>query len=166
MENKKIVIERVFNAPREKVWEAWTTPEMVKKWWGPAGFTAPVVEIDFRVNGKYLYAMHGPEGTQFDKDLYSAGIFKEIVPLERLVITDYFSDEKGNKTSPTEHGLKSDMPEEMTVVVLFEDAGDGKTKLSIVYSPESQQQYDAMIASRMEEGWGTSLDKLATVVEE
>lgn len=158
---EKIVIEKEFDAPVAKVWEAWTTPEMVKKWWGPKEFYAPSVSIDFRVGGKYVYAMHGPKGTPFDRDMYSAGVFKEIVPMEKLVVTDYFSDENGNKTSPTQHGLSNDMPEEMMVTVLFEKVGENKTKLSIVYEPESDAQREAMIASRMEEGWGTSLDKLA-----
>lgn len=164
-ENKKIVIERIFNAPQEKVWEAWTNPELVKQWWGPKDFTAPSIKSDFKVGGKYIYAMHGPAGTQFDVDMYSAGIFREIVPMERIVVTDYFSDEHGNKISPSQQGLSANMPDEMTVTVLFEEVDGGCTKLSIVYTPQSQAQYDAMIKSGMEEGWGTSLDKLANVVE-
>src|SRR5437879_13910376 len=100
MDDKQIVIERVFDAPREKVWEAWTTPEMVKKWWGPEGFTAPSIKIDLKVGGKYIYCMHGPVGSEWDKDMYSAGEFKEIVPNEKIVTTDYFSDEHGNKMNP------------------------------------------------------------------
>lgn len=165
-----ITIERVFNAPVEKVWEAWTRPEMVKKWWGPEHFIAPVVKIDFRVGGKYLYAMHGPAGTEFDRDLYSAGVFKEIEPptagKAKLVVTDYFSDSEGNKTVPTEHGLSTDMPAEMNVTILFEEIDQQKTKLSIVYpSPESEAAFEAMKKSGMEEGWSTSLDKLAKAVE-
>lgn len=163
-ENKQIVITRVFDASREAVWRAWITPELVQKWWGPEGFTAPSIKIDFRVGGKYIYAMHGPVGSSWDKDMYSAGIFKEIVPMDRLVVTDYFSDENGNKTSPTDHGLSSNMPEEMTVVVTFEEVENGKTKLSLIYTATSQKMYDAMVASRMEEGWNTSLDKLGEVV--
>lgn len=164
-EQKKIVIERVFDAPREKVWEAWTTQELVKQWWGPKDFTAPSVQIDFTVGGKYIYAMHGPKGSEWDKDMYSAGVYKEIIPLQKLVVTDYFSDAQGNKKSPTEHGLPTDMPEEMEVTVLFEDLADGKTKLSIVYTPESEVAYNAMIRSGIQEGWGTSLDKMAKLVE-
>ncbi len=164
-EQKKIIIERIFDAPREKVWKTWTTPELVKEWWGPEGFSAPSVKIDFRVGGKYIYAMHGPEGSPWDRDLYSAGVFKEIVPMERLVITDYFSDDEGNKTSPTEQGLSSDMPAEMTVVVRFEDVNGSKTKLSIIYTADSEEMYQAMIKSGMQEGWSTSLDKFARVVE-
>lgn len=164
-DKKKIIISRIFDAPREKVWHAWTNQDMVKKWWGPKDFTAPSVSIDFRIGGKYIYAMHGPKGTQWDKDMYSAGIYKKIVPMEKLVLSDYFSDEHGNKTSPTEQGLPTDMPEEMNVTVLFEDTEDGKTKLSIIYTPESEKAYDAMIKSGMQEGWGTSLDKLAKSLE-
>lgn len=163
--DKKIVISRIFDAPREKVWHAWTTTDMVKKWWGPKDFTAPSVSIDLQVGGKYIYAMHGPKGTQFDRDMYSAGVYKEIVPMEKLVVTDYFSDEHGNKTSPTDQGLPQDMPEEMTVTVLFEDVLGGKTKLSIIYTPSSEKAYEAMERSGMREGWGTSLDKLAMALE-
>lgn len=161
-DQKGIVIEKIFDAPREKVWKAWTDPEMVKKWWGPKDFWAPSIKIDLRVGGKYIFAMHGPKGSEWDRDLYSSGIYKEIAPMEKLVVSDYFSDENGNKTNPTEHGLSTDMPTEMTVTVRFEDAGDNKTKLSIEYPrPESDEQFEAMKNSGMEEGWGTSLDKLA-----
>lgn len=165
MTDKQIVISRVFDAPKEKVWEAWTTPEMVKKWWGPKDFYAPSIEIDFRVGGKYIYAMHGPKGTQFDKDMYSAGIYREIVPMEKLVVTDYFSDEKGNKMSAQEQGLPVGMPSEMEVVVKFEEIESGKTRLSIIYSADNQEMYDAMVKSGMQEGWSTSLDKLAETLK-
>jgi len=160
--DKQIIIERVFEAPRERVWKAWTEADEVKKWWGPAGFTAPHVEIDFKVGGKYLYAMHGPAGTEFDRDLWSAGEYKEIVPLEKIVVSDYFSDEHGNKMNPSEHGLSTDMPAEMDVTVKFEELDGGNTKLSIIYPvPQTEAQYQAMKNSGMEQGWGTSLDKLA-----
>jgi uncharacterized protein YndB with AHSA1/START domain len=163
-ENKKIIIERVFDASREKVWEAWTNPEIVKKWWGPEHFYAPSIKVDFRVGGKYIYAMHGPKGTEFDKNMYSAGEYKEIVPMEKLVVTDYFSDENGNKMSAQQQGLPDGMPSEMVVTVLFEEVENGKTKLSIIYSPQSEEQYVAMNQSGMKEGWGTSLDKMAAVL--
>lgn len=164
MQEKQIIISKVFDAPKDMVWKAWTTAEFVKKWQGPEGFSAPSITIDFKVGGKYLYAMHGPEGTQFDKDMYSAGIFKEIIPMEKIVVTDYFSDENGNKMSPTEYGLPSNMPVEMTVIVTFEEIENGKTKLSIIYTPQSDAQYEAMLKSGMREGWNTSLDKFASLV--
>lgn len=164
-EQKGIVIERIFDAPRKLVWKAWTDPLVVQKWWGPANFTAPSIKIDLRVGGKYIYCMHGPKGTQFDVDMYSAGVFREIVLMEKLVISDYFSDKDGNKVDPTTMGMRADMPSEMNVVVTFEDIENGKTKLTLTYpKPESEAQFQAMLKSGMEEGWSTSLDKMAAAL--
>lgn len=168
--NQGIIIERVFDAPREAVWKAWTTPEMVKKWWGPEGFWAPSIEIDLRVGGKYTYGMHGPKGSEWDRDMYSSGIFKEIVPNEKIVTTDYFSDENGNKIEPSAEGQDKDFPTEMTVTITFEDAGPpaggGKTKLTIFYPKvENEKQFEAMLKSGMKEGWSSSLEKLANILK-
>src|SRR5512134_2988905 len=81
---QELVITRVFDAPRELVWKAWSEPEHFKRWWGPKGFTCPVCQIDFRVGGKFLGCMRSPEG----QDFWSTGVYKEIVPLERIVSTD------------------------------------------------------------------------------
>lgn len=163
----QITIEKIFDAPREAVWKAWTDPEEVKKWWGPEHFWAPRVRIDLKVGGKYIFCMHGPKGSEFDKDMYSAGIYREIVPNEKLVVTDYFSDKDGNKITPQEAGLEQpDFPQEQEVTVRFEDAGEGKTKLSIEYpKPETEEQFEAMKNSGMKDGWGSSLDKLADVLK-
>lgn len=167
MTDKQIIITREFNAPVEKVWQAWTDPEIIKQWWGPEGFSAPSIRNDLRVGGKYVYAMHGPAGTEWDKDMYSGGEYKEIVPNEKLVVTDYFCDENGNKISPAESELESpDFPDEQEVTILFEGQG-GNTKLSIIYpQPETEAQWQAMLKSGMEEGWQSSLNKLAKAVEE
>lgn len=155
-----ITIQRVFDSPRKRVWEVWTDPELVKKWWGPKDFTAPSIKIDFKEGGKYIYCMHGPKGSEWDKDLYSAGVYKEIVPEEKLVATDYFSDEYGNKVDPSAAGMEVDMPSEMNVIVRFEDEDDNKTRLTIEYPLESDEEREALLKSGMEEGWNQSLDKL------
>ena len=80
MENNKIIIERVFELPRELVYKAWTEPTIVKKWWGPEGFTAPNIKIDLKIGGKYIFAMQGPKGTNWDKVMYNSGEYKEIIP--------------------------------------------------------------------------------------
>jgi uncharacterized protein YndB with AHSA1/START domain len=161
-ELKAIEITRVFDAPREMVWNAWTTPEIVQKWWGPEGFTAPNIKIDLKVGGKYIYAMQGEKGTQWENVMYSAGVFEEIVPNEKLVLTDYFSDEEGNKLPPMTFGQDQNFPDEMTITVLFNETADGKTELILKYpKPETEEQMNAMIASQMEAGWNSSLDKLA-----
>ena len=164
-QQNQIVIEKIFNAPREKVWEAWTNPEMIQKWWGPEGFTAPSIKIDLKVGGIYTYAMKGPKGSQWDRVMYSSGIFKEIVPTEKIVVTDYFSDEHGNKIAPSQEGQAADFPTEMTATILFEEAEGGKTKLSIIYpKPENEKQFEAILKSGMKEGWSSSLDKLAEAI--
>ena len=161
MDDKGITIETVFNAPKELVYKAWTNEELAKMWWGPEGFTAPSIKMDLRVGGKYVFAIHGPEGSEWDKDMYSAGVYKEIVPNEKLVVTDYFSDEQGNVMEPAEQGQDPNFPKEMTVTVLFEDIEEGKSKLSIIYDrPESEEQFQAMLKSGMKEGWNSSLNKM------
>jgi uncharacterized protein YndB with AHSA1/START domain len=166
MNDNTFIISRTFNAPRELVFKAWTDPEMVKQWWGPEGFTAPYAKVDLQVGGKYVFAMHGPAGSEWDKDMYSAGVYKEIIPNEKLVITDYFSDEQGNMVDPTEQGMDPNFPKESVSTVLFEDEGENKTKVSLIFEkPESEEQWQAMVNSGMEAGWNTSLDKLALAVE-
>lgn len=163
---KEIIITRVFDAPRELVWKAWTEPEMIKKWWGPEGFTAPSIKMDFRVGGKYTYAMQGPKGSEWDRVMYTSGIFKEIIPMEKIVVTDYFSDEQGNKIEPSKEGQSTDFPTEMNATIVFEELEDGKTKLSIIYpKPENEAQFQALLKSGMQEGWSTSLNKLAASIE-
>jgi len=147
-----LVIERIFDAPRELVWKAWTEPERVMRWWGPKGFTSPVCKIDFRVGGTYLFCMRSPEG----QDYWSTGVYREIVPLERIVWTDSFADEKGNVVSPSDYGMSPDFPSEALITVTFEELG-GKTKLTL------QQSIPVALAEEAgaREGWNGSLDKLA-----
>ena len=64
-ETERMVVTRVFDAPRELVWKAWTDPKYVMQWWGPKGFTAPFCEIDFRVGGKFLCGMKSPDGLEW-----------------------------------------------------------------------------------------------------
>jgi len=160
---KYLEITRVIEAPREKVWQAWTDPELFKKWWGPKGFTAPVAEIDLRVGGKILAAMEGgPDMGEFaGQRYYSTGTYKEIVPMEKIVVTDSFSDEHGNIVKPAEvmPGMEI-WPEESLLTITFEDAGAGQTMLTIKHGPfpDGQQFHDT------EAGWLQSLDKLAEAV--
>ncbi len=154
-----ICITRIFDAPLAKVWKAWTDPEQVKEWWGPKDFTAPHVKTDFRVGGKYLYAMHGPAGSEFDKDMWSGGEYKEIIPMKKIVASDYFSDETGKKVSPKEYGMPGDWPEEMLVTVTFEELPDGKTKLTLLH-----EGHPAEMADMAHAGWNQSLDKFTAAL--
>lgn len=76
-------INRIFNAPRDKVFRAWTEPEALKQWWGPAGISTPLVEIDLRVGGRYRFGMQFPDQPMF----YVNGAYLEVQPPEKLVFT-------------------------------------------------------------------------------
>ncbi|WP_414468667.1 SRPBCC domain-containing protein [Methanobacterium sp. ACI-7] len=148
-----IYITRIFNSPPEKVWKAWTNPESVKNWWGPKNFTTPVIKIDLNVGGTYLYCMRSPEG----QDFWSTGVYKEIVPKERIVSTDSFSDEDGNAVNASHYGMSGDWPLELEVMVTFKEEEDGKTRLTLQHAgfPDRENRDLA------EAGWNESLDKLA-----
>ena len=153
-ENKnknELIITRIFDAPSELVWRAWTNPEMMKKWWGPKIFTAPTIKIDFRVGGKYLYCMRDPEG----KNYWSTGIYREIVPMKKIVATDSFADEKGNVVSASYYGMQSDFPMEMTVIIAFEEQ-KGKTKMTLRHVGMPTGQMEEMAG----QSWNESFDKL------
>lgn len=166
MNENALVIERVFNAPRQMVWDAWTKPELMKKWWGPEQFSAPDVNIDFREGGKYHASMEGPMPDGSIVKVWSAGTYVKIVPLKKIVVTDYFSNEAGDKIKPKDAGMDENFPEETEVTITFEDTGEGKTKFTLIYpKPDSEAAVKAMMASGMKEGWNSSLDKLAKMVE-
>ncbi|AXV41004.1 MAG: ATPase [Methanobacterium sp. BAmetb5] len=147
-----LFITRTFHAPLERVWEAWTNPEAIKKWWGPRGYTTPVVKNDFMVGGSSLYSMRSPEG----QDIWSTGVYKDIVPMERIVSTDSFADADGNVVPASHYGMNGDWPLELMVTVIFQEK-NGKTHLTLQHTgfPDNQNKTLA------EAGWNESLDKLA-----
>ena len=152
---QELVITRIFDAPRELVWKAWTEPEHMMRWWGPENFTSPVCKIDLRVGGKYLNCMKSPEG----QDFWSTGVYREIVPLERIVFTDSFADEHGNIVSAAHYGMEGDIPLEMLVTVTFEDL-DGKTRMTLKHTGFQVGEMSDMA----EAGWNQSFDKLAATL--
>ncbi len=159
-ETKPVIITRMFDAPVEKVWAAWTEPEQIKKWWGPKGFTAPVAEVDLRVGGTYLFCMRGSVAPgEPAQDLYSTGTYEEIVPLKKLVYMDSFSDAEGNVVPASAYGM-ADFPDAMKVTIELEEQNDGTTKMTLTHegAPAGEN------ADNMLVGWNQSLDKLAESV--
>lgn len=148
---RTLVIERIFNAPRELVWRAWTEPEHLMRWHGPKGYTAPISKIDFRVGGTYHSCMRSPEG----QDYWSTGTYQEIVPLERIVCSDSFADPEGNVVPASYYGM-GEFPLALTVTVTFEDLG-GKTKMTLYHAGFPAGDV-SMYATA---GWNESFDKLA-----
>jgi len=149
---RTVEITRIFDAPRELVWRAWTDPQQMMRWWGPPTFTAPVCSMDLRVGGKYLYCMQSPDGQQF----WSTGVYQEITRPERLIFTDSFADEEGNIVPASHYGMGDDFPLEMVVTVTLEESGD-QTKMTLRHAGLPAGEMGDMT----EQGWSGSFDKLA-----
>jgi uncharacterized protein YndB with AHSA1/START domain len=155
--NADFIISRVFDAPRELVWKAFTEPERMKEWWGPRGSTIIASKMDFRVGGTYHGAMRDPSGTV----MWAKFIYRDIAALERLVWEHSFSDEAGGVTR---HPLAPTWPLKLLTTVTFADAPGGKTALTLRWSPldatdEERKTFDAMHDS-MNGGWAGTFERL------
>jgi uncharacterized protein YndB with AHSA1/START domain len=125
-DGNELVITRTFDAPVALVWRAWSEPEHYSKWFGPKGMSVPHCTIDFRVGGKYLYCMKGP-----DFESWFTGVYKEITPVTKTVATVSMADAQGNVLDPsTMPGMPPDWPIEMLLELTFEDMGD-KTRMTL-----------------------------------
>ncbi len=156
-ENAELTITRIFDAPPGLVWKAWTDPDLMGRWWGPKGYTAPVIKIDLRVGGKYLYCMRSSEG----QDVWSTGVFREIVPYRKIVATDSFADEKGNVVMASHYGMTGEWPAELIATEKFEEE-KGKTRLNLRHEGFPSAEMSGMAKT----GWNESFDKLDIVLKE
>jgi uncharacterized protein YndB with AHSA1/START domain len=154
-EDQELVITRVFDAPPDLVFKAWTEPERLRRWWGPKGFTLPFCTVDLRPGGAVHFCMRSPEG----HDIWCKGIYQEIVEPERIVEIGFFSDAEGNRVSPTHYGFSPDWPEETLFTMTFEEQ-DGKTRLTLRQSgvPMVPEREGATV------GWNQSFDRLSEFV--
>jgi uncharacterized protein YndB with AHSA1/START domain len=148
-EDDQILITREFNAPKHLVYEAWTTPHLVKRWWNAKRGEVTVAEIDLRVGGKWRYVMIADGG--FEVGFH--GEYREIVPNERIVSTE------------TYEGLPEGVSEEdgTTVNTATFIETDGRTTVTILVQALSKESRDAIIESGMEAGLQDALDLLEEV---
>ena len=145
--DREIVMTRVFNAPRKHVFAAWTRPELVKQWLlGPPGWSMPVCEINLKVGGKYRYEWRRDSDGQ---SMGMGGVYREILPPERLVVTEQFDE-----AWYPGHAL--------ITLVLTEK--DGKTTATQTILYESQEARDAVMKSPMESGVTLSFDRMAELL--
>lgn len=149
--DREIVLTRVFDAPRELVFKAWTDPAHLMRWWAPKGCTTPFCKVDLRPGGKFHYCMRLPEG----REIWGMGIYREIVVPSRLVYADSFADAQGNPVPPAHYGMSASHPAESLVTVTFEEH-EGKTWLTLRHAiPVSVEERKGT-----EQGWGEMLDRL------
>ena len=146
LSDREIQITRGFNAPRKLVFDAYTKPELVRKWlFGPPGWTFTVCEIDLRVGGKYRYVWSGPEG-----EMGMGGVYRDIKAPERIVSTEKFD--------------QAWYPGEAVGTVVMTETS-GKTLVTTTVRYESKDARDAVMKSPMEHGLRAGFDRLATLVE-
>ena len=153
-----LVITRLFHAPREMVFAAWTQAEHFERWWGPKGCTTPFCVLDVRPGGAYRYCMSVPDG----HDVWVKGMYREVVEPERLVFTSTFTDADGSPVEPAHYGLSDGFLREVVTTVTFTERDDG-TELTIhqlLGSPSSEDRANTA------QGWGESLERLAELVAE
>ncbi len=152
------VISRVFDAPRDLVWKAFTDPEHMRHWWGPKGFSVIASKMDLRPGGGYHYGLKAPDGAA----IWGKMVYREIVAPERIVLINSFSDEAGGTTR---HPMTPTWPLEMLSTFTFEEQPGGKTKVTVRWSPhdatdEERKTFDTSHAS-MNQGWTGTFDQLA-----
>jgi len=141
--DEQILIVREFDAPRRLVWRAWTTPELVRRWWSAKRGEVTGVEIDLRVGGAWRYAMVTDGG--FEVAFH--GVYREIVPEERIVSTEVYEG----------------MPEAEALDTVTFAEEEGRTTLTILVQHASRRDRDAHVESGMEDGLQDALDLLEGV---
>jgi len=139
----QILITREFNAPRHLVWKAWTTPELVRRWWHANRGEVTVAEIDLRVGGTWRYVSLTPDGVE----VAFHGEYLEIVPDERLVSTEVYEG----------------YPDAQAIDTLTLTEANGRTTLTVLVQHSSKEHRDAHIESGMEPGMQDALDLLERV---
>jgi uncharacterized protein YndB with AHSA1/START domain len=152
------VISREFNAPRARVWAAWTEVEHLKKWFGPAGFVMTQCKLDLRPGGIFHYCMRGPDG----KEMWGKWVFRDIVAPERIALVNSFSDAAGGITRPP---MAPTWPREMLSTTTFSEK-NGKTTLTLEWqpinaTPEEIATFEAGRAG-MTQGWNGTMEQLTS----
>jgi len=157
MNTRDLVVTRVFAAPVELVWKAWTNPEYVMRWWGPDYFTSPSAKMDFREGGTSLVCMRAPEDFG-GQDMYSTWVYQKIVPMERIEFIQNLADKDGNQIDPAQIGMPPEFPRDMRTVVTFKDLGNGKTEMTV--TEYNVPTADTELGKNAELGLNQSLDKM------
>ena len=153
---QEFVLTRTFPAPRELMFRLWTEPAHLQQWMSPKGFTVLVANMDLRPGGVYHYGMRGPDGSE----MWGKWLIREVVPPERLVWLNGFSDAAGGLTR---HPMAPDWPQWMLSVITFTE-DQGRTTVTLRWSPfeasEAERQVFAAAHAGMTQGWGGTMEQL------
>ncbi|MCD6052034.1 MAG: polyketide cyclase [Verrucomicrobia bacterium] len=148
--DRDLVLTRIIDAPREVVYKAWTTPELLKQWFAPLPYTTPHVEMDVRTGGSALFVMRSPDGVEMP----NPGVYLEVIPNEKIVSTDAYTKAWELSAKPF-----------MTLILTFEDAGNGKTKYTAIARHWNLADKEAHEKMGFHVGWGICTDQLEALVK-
>jgi uncharacterized protein YndB with AHSA1/START domain len=155
-----MVLTRVFDAPLEKLWNAWGNKETVMQWWGPTGFTCPVANMEFREGGTSLVCMRAPKEWG-GKDMYNTWNYKKIEPMKLIEFIQGWCDKDGKTIDPLTMGLPPDIPKEVRHIITFRALDAGKTEMTVTEFGYTVPQ--TVELSRA--GMGQCLDKMAVAIK-
>jgi uncharacterized protein YndB with AHSA1/START domain len=144
--DREVIITRDFDAPARLLFAAYSKPEHIMQWFGPKGWPVTLCEMDFRVGGKFRFAMTGPSGKQ---NTPFGGEYLEIVPNAKIVYDNGFETKGAGR---------------MVVTVTFDEIGGGKTRLTIHTVFESVAMRHSHVSRGFEQGTNSGLDQLAELV--
>ncbi len=147
-EGRDLVLARVIDAPREKLFRAWTEPALLKQWFAPLPWTTPIVETDVRVGGSSLMVMRGPDGQEFP----NRGVYLAVIKNQRLVFTDAFSQAWDLSEKPF-----------MTVILTFDEL-NGQTKYTARVCHWTMADREAHEKMGFHQGWPICTEQLAALV--
>jgi uncharacterized protein YndB with AHSA1/START domain len=157
----EFVITRVLDAPRERVWKAWTEADRLKQWWGPQGFKVHTCKVDLRPGGTFHYGMTAPDGS----GMWGKFTYREIAPPRKLVFIVSFSDPKGGVSR---NPWLESWPLQTLSTVTFEEQG-GKTKVTVQWVPLDATQAERKTFDEgrdsMEQGWTGTFDQFAAYLK-
>lgn len=148
--DRELVITRIVNAPRERLFDGWTNPKLLPQWFAPAPLTTTVHELEVRPGGAFRVTMRDPGGAEYP----ASGVYLEIVKNERIVTTDAYERAWQPSAKPF-----------MTAIITFEDAGSGRTKYTaraLHWTSADRAEHEKM---GFHEGWGQCLDQLVALVK-
>lgn len=149
------MVVRGFNASPEMVWKFWNDPETMKSWWSPKDYTAPVIQNDLRVDGKFLLSMQAPDG----KMHWNTGRYIEVTPYKKIVSLMSFSDETGKMVPASQAGLPGSWPDEIKVTVEFQEMG-GKTQVVV-----KEEGIPTIMFFFAKMGWNQQFDKFEALLK-
>jgi uncharacterized protein YndB with AHSA1/START domain len=150
-------ISRTFDAPRQRLFDAWTQPERLGKWMSPKGFSTLRNSMDFRPGGTYHYGLGGPNNSS----MWGKWTFREITAPERLVFVSSFSDENGGMSR---HPMSATWPAEMLSTITFDEVSGNKTNVTVEWLPinASEEEWTTFRGAQagMQQGWTGTFGQL------